>query len=141
MSHVYKLTQLHHQNTVNYDLVVTVVNNAMLTATAVRAYNYTAAHTAEVQGDTKASLPMAAIAGGSAASAALIASVTVGVICCLIMKSRTRETHSETNTKGTNGEVNKESDSETPQYTSLQVNNPVYNNKTVDDEDAIYENP
>ena len=42
MSHVYKLTQLHHQNTVNYDLVVTVVNNAMLTATAVRAYNVSA---------------------------------------------------------------------------------------------------
>ena len=52
-----------------------------------------------------------------------------------------RETHSETNTKGTNGEMNKESDSETPQYTSLQVNNPMYVNKTVDDGDAIYENP
>ena len=51
-----------------------------------------------------------------------------------------RETHSETTTKGTNGEVKKESDSETRQYTTLQVNNPMYANKTVDDEDAIYEN-
>ncbi|KAK2152777.1 hypothetical protein NP493_2407g00008 [Ridgeia piscesae] len=136
-----KLTRLHNQKTINYDLVVTVVNNAMLTATTVHAYNYTAAHTAEVQGDTKASLPMAVIAGGSAAGVAVIASVTVTVICCLIMKSRTRETHSETTTKGTNGEVNKETDSETHQYTTLQVNNPMYANKTVDDEDAIYENP
>ena len=57
---------------------------------------YTAAHTAEVQRDTKtslpdtkASLPLAAIAGGSAAGAAVIASVTVTMICCLIMKSKT----------------------------------------------------
>jgi len=34
-----KLTRLHNQKTINYDLVVTVVNNAMLTATTVHAYN------------------------------------------------------------------------------------------------------
>ena len=40
--------------------------------------------------DTEASLPLAAIAGGSAAGVAVIASVTVAVICCLILKSRKR---------------------------------------------------
>ena len=53
-----------------------------------------------------------------------------------------RETHSETTTNDTNGEVNKESDSdEPPRYTSLQANNPTYATKKVDDDDAIYENP
>ena len=42
MSQIYKLTQLHHQKTAKYEMVVTVVNNAMLTATAVRAYNVSA---------------------------------------------------------------------------------------------------
>ena len=74
--------------------------------------------------------------------------------------------HSETNTSGTSGEENKESDyktpyyislqvnnqvcangeeniesdSKTPYYTSLQVNNQVCANTIVDDGDAIYEN-
>ena len=39
---IYKLTELHNQKTVNYDLVATVVNNAMLTATMFRAYNVSA---------------------------------------------------------------------------------------------------
>ena len=37
-----KLTELHNQKTVNYDLVITVVNNAMLTATTFRAYKASA---------------------------------------------------------------------------------------------------
>ncbi|KAK2145663.1 hypothetical protein NP493_3886g00000 [Ridgeia piscesae] len=34
-----KLTRLHNQKTITYDLVVTVVNNAMLSATTVHEYN------------------------------------------------------------------------------------------------------